>query len=291
MLVIIGLGLVGLAVFGSYVAGEGHIWVLYQPTEMILIAGAAIGAFVIGSNRRSLRLLRLAMPGVFRRAPYDKALYMDLMACMFTLLNVTKKEGTRALEGHIDAPEKSAIFAQYPKLLKDKRIMDFMTDYLRLSTTGHMSPIEIESLMDEELETVRHEHQVPVHGLRNSGDSLPAFGIVAAVLGVIKALAAVDQPPAILADLISKAMVGTFMGILLAYGVVFPLAEAMERRGNESIKTLECIKVTLLAYLNGYPPQVAVEFGRKVLFEVVRPSFTELDEHVRAASHAARKKG
>ncbi|TAM87478.1 MAG: flagellar motor stator protein MotA [Candidimonas sp.] len=281
MLVLIGLVVVVVAVFGSYVAGDGHVWVLWQPMEILLIAGAAVGSFVVGNNRSSLRLLRKNLPGIFRRTPYNKTLYMDLMACMYSLLTVAKKEGVRAIEKHIEDTASSSIFTQYPEILSDKILIDFLVDYLRLMVSGYMSPYEIETLMDEELETVRYETQVPVHALRTTADSLPAFGIVAAVMGVIKALAAVDQPPAVLADLISKAMVGTFAGILLAYGVGFPFAEAMDRRGSESVKTLECIKVTLLAYLNGYPPQIAVEFGRKVLFDVVRPSFLELEEHVR----------
>src|SRR5690606_18575944 len=152
--------------------------------------------------------------------------------------------------------------------------------------SGNMSAFEIETLMDEEIETFRHEMDVPATALRNVADGLPAFGIVAAVLGVVKALASIDQPPAILGDLISKAMVGTFLGILMAYGFVYPVADAIERRNNESVKTLECIKVTLLAYMHGYLPAVAVEFGRKVLFSSVRPSFAELDEQVQLSKSA-----
>jgi chemotaxis protein MotA len=152
-----------------------------------------------------------------------------------------------------------------------------------------MSAFEIETLMDEEIETFRHEREVPVHALQNVADAMPAFGIVAAVMGVIKALAAVDQPPAVLGELIAHAMVGTFLGILLAYGFVGPFASRVERCVAETVKVFECVKVTLLASMNGYPPQLAVEFGRKVLFAAVRPSFTELEEHVRQTKAAGGK--
>src|SRR5690606_28591697 len=161
-------------------------------------------------------------------------------------------------------------------------------DYMRLSISGNMSSFEIETLMDQEIEAFSAERSGPANALHVVADALPAFGIVAAVLGVIKALAAVDQPPAILADLISKAMVGTFLGILLAYGFVGPLAASLERHTYASIKVFECSKVTLLASMNGYPPPRAVEFGRRVLFASVRPSFLELEEHVRQARSAAR---
>jgi len=282
--VLLGLGyLIAFAcVFGAYVGMGGHLGALYQPLELVLIGGAAVGAFVAGNNKRSLKLIGAELPKVLRRMPYDKELYLDVMACLYSLLNKAKREGPMKLEADIENPSQSAIFQKYPKVMADQKLMDFIIDYLRLMISGNMSPVEIESLIDEELETVRHETKVPVKSLRAVGDALPAFGIVAAVLGVIKALAAVDQEAFILADLISKAMVGTFLGILFAYALVFPMAETMERRASESIKALECIKVTLLAYMNGYPPPIAVEFGRKVLFSVVRPSFTELESQVRA---------
>jgi len=287
--VLLGLGyLIALVcVFGAYVGMGGHLGALYQPLELVLIGGAAIGAFIAGNNKRSFQIIINDLRKVLRRTPYDKSLYMEVMACLYTLLNKAKREGMMKLEADIEYPDKSPIFQKYPAVLNDKKLMDFVVDYLRLMISGNMSSIEIESLMDEELETFRHEAKVPVTAMRAVGDAMPAFGIVAAVLGVIKALAAVDQDAYILADLISKAMVGTFLGILCAYAMVFPLAQTMERRANEAVKAQECIKVTLLAYLNGYPPQIAVEFGRKVLFSIVRPSFLELESHVRATKSGA----
>lgn len=283
MLIVIGYLVVIASVVGSFVALGGHLGALYQPFEFTLIAGAAAGAFLAGSSRKSLTLVKSAVPNALRGAQYGKDVYMELMSLMYVILNKARREGLMAIESHIEDPASSPIFTECPRIMKDQKLMEFITDYLRIMISGNMSSFEIETLMDEEIETFRHERQVPVQALQNVADAMPAFGIVAAVLGVIKALAAVDQPPAVLGDLISKAMVGTFLGILLAYGFVSPLASRVDRQTSEAVKILECIKTTLLASMNGYPPQLAVEFGRKVLFSGVRPSFAELEEHVRQA--------
>ncbi|WP_459618365.1 flagellar motor stator protein MotA [Bordetella sp. 2513F-2] len=287
MLILIGYAIVCVAVVGSFVLLGGHLGALYQPFEFTLIVGAAFGAFLAGNSRKSLGLVGQALPQALKSAPYSKVLYMELMALLYVLLNKARREGLMAIESHIEDPASSPLFAEYPRIMADPKLMEFITDYLRIMISGNMSSFEIETLMDEEIETYRHEREVPAHALQQVADALPAFGIVAAVLGVIKALASVDQPPAVLGDLISKAMVGTFLGILLAYGFVAPLASRVERRTAESVKVLECIKVTLLASMNGYPPQLAVEFGRKVLFSAVRPTFGELEEHVRQAKSAS----
>lgn len=281
MFILLGYLAVGAAVFVSYTSMGGHLGALYQPFEFVLIAGCAIGAYVGGSNGASIRLLFKAVPKALRRNPYGKSLYMELLALLYTLLNKARRDGLMSIESDIEEPAASAIFAQFPRVHKDARLMEFLTDYLRIMISGNMNSFEIETLMDQEIEALHNEQNTPINAVRAVADGLPAFGIVAAVLGVVKALAAVDQPPAVLADLISKAMVGTFLGILLSYGFVSPFASAVERQSVAAIKVLECIKVTLLASMNGYPPPLAVEFGRKVLFTSVRPSFVELEEHVR----------
>lgn len=282
MLIVLGYFFAIVSVVGAYALMGGSLNALFQPLELLLIGGAAVGAFIAANNGRSLLLIAADLPKIFKRSPHDKDAYMNIMSCMYLLLHKAKREGAMSIENDIENPQQSPIFQKYPTVTSDPRVLDFIVDYCRLMISGNMSPLEIETLMDEEIETFRHESRVPIKSFRSLGDALPAFGIVAAVLGVIKALAAVDQPPAILADLISKAMVGTFLGIFLAYAIFFPLADTMERRANEASKSLECIKVTILAYMNGYPPQLAVEFGRKVLFSVVRPSFVELESSVRA---------
>lgn len=290
MLIILGYLVVLGSVFGSYVAMGGQLGALYQPFEFVLIGGAALGAYIAANSGKSAKLLLAALPSVMRNSPYSKDLYMELMALLYVLLNKARRDGLMSIESDIEDPVSSPIFAEYPRVLADPKLMEFITDYLRIMISGNMSSFEIETLMDQEIETAQHESNVPAHAMHTVADALPAFGIVAAVLGVIKALASVDQPPAILADLISKAMVGTFLGILLAYGFVSPLAAALEKRTTSSVKVLECIKVTLLASMNGYPPPLAVEFGRKVLYASVRPSFAELEEHVRQARAPGAKK-
>ncbi len=289
MLILLGFVVVFVSVFGSFVALGGHMGALYQPFEFVLIAGSALGAYLASNSGKSIKMLFAAFPLIIKKNPYSKDLYMELMALLYVLLNKARRDGLMSIESDIEEPAASPIFAEYPQVLRDPGLMEFITDYLRLMISGNMSSYEIEALMDQEIEAHHHERDVPAHALRAVADALPAFGIVAAVLGVIKALASVDQPPAILADLISKAMVGTFLGILLAYGFVAPLAASVERRSLASTKVLECIKVTLLASMNGYPPQLAVEFGRKVLYSYVRPSFMELEEHVRQARASGKK--
>ncbi|NYT86649.1 flagellar motor stator protein MotA [Pollutimonas harenae] len=289
MFIVLGFLIVFVSVFGSFVMLGGHLGALYQPFEFVLIAGAAVGAYIASSSGKSVKLLFSSLPIAFRKSPYSKELYMELMALLYVLLNKARRDGLMAIEKDIEEPESSPVFAEYPRILRDENLMEFITDYMRLMISGNMSSFEIETLMDQEIETHFQERSVPSNALRAVADALPAFGIVAAVLGVIKALASVDQPPAILADLISKAMVGTFLGVLLAYGFVSPFASSIERRSVASMKVLECIKVTLLASMNGYPPQLAVEFGRKVLYSYARPSFMELESHVRQTRSASKK--
>lgn len=282
MLIVLGFLVVLFSVFGGYVMLGGYMGALFQPLELLIIGGAALGSFLAANTLKSLRATLRVVPQLFRTSKYNKSTYLEVMSLLYTLLLKARREGMMTLESHIEDPAASPIFANYPKLLKDKNVMTFITDYLRLMVSGNMSAHEIETLMDEEIETYRHELEVPATALRAVADALPAFGIVAAVLGVVKALAAIDQPPAVLGGLISAAMVGTFLGIFLAYGFVGPLASRTDRLNAETIKMLECIKITLLANLNGYPPPLAVEFGRKVLYSPERPTFAELDEHVRS---------
>lgn len=289
MFIILGYLIVFFSVFGSFIALGGSLGALYQPFELLLIGGAAAGAYLAASNGRSISLLFKAIVTALKSSPYNKALYMELLSLLYALLNKARRDGMMAIEADIEDPQQSAIFTAYPTILRDHLLVEFICDYMRIMISGNMSAFEIESLMDQEIDSFHQEKSIPANALHTVADALPAFGIVAAVLGVIKALASVDQPPAILADLISKAMVGTFLGILLAYGFVAPLAQVMDSRNDAAVKVLECIKVTLLANLNGYPPPLAVEFGRKVLFTAERPSFIELEEHVRESRASANK--
>lgn len=282
MLVILGYLVVLGSVFGGYALMGGHFGVLFQPLEVLIIGGAAVGAFIAGNDSKTIRATMKELPRLLRSShKHDKALFMELLALLYVLLSKGRKDGMMALEPDVDDPQNSPIFAPYPVILHDARVLEFLTDYLRLIVSGNTDAFEIGELMEHELETYKHEGEIPAHSLTRVGDALPALGIVAAVLGVVHALASADLPPAEMGQLIAHAMVGTFLGILLAYGFVSPLATLVEHKVVESLKVYQCIKVTLMASLNGYAPQLAVEFGRKILFSTDRPTFTELDGHVR----------
>ncbi|MBS0497844.1 MAG: flagellar motor stator protein MotA [Gammaproteobacteria bacterium] len=281
MLVLVGYLIIIISVFGGFALAGGHLASLWQPVELLMIGGAAVGAFVVGNSNKALKATMKALPTVFKGSKYTKALYMDLMTLLYEVLSKIRKEGLMSIEGDVDDPANSPIFTKYPDILADHHITEFITDYLRLMVGGNLNSLEIESLMDSELETHHQEGEVPIHVVAKLGDGLPAFGIVAAVMGVVHTMESVHLPPAELGILIAAALVGTFLGILLAYGFVGPLANKLEHNLHESSKMFECIKITLLANLNGYSPVLAVEFGRKVLFTTERPSFLELEEHVK----------
>ncbi len=281
MLVILGYLIVLGAVFGGFALAGGHLAALFQPVELLMIGGAAAGAFFVGNNGKAVKATLKALPTTLKGSKYTKALYMELMTLLFELLSKVRKEGLMSIEGDIDAPEESPIFSKYPGILHDHHVIEFMTDYLRLMVSGNMDAFQIENLMDNEIQTHHAEGEIPVHAIAKLGDAMPAFGIVAAVMGVVHTMESVGLPPAELGILIAHALVGTFLGILLSYGFVGPLSSVLEQKLHESSKMLECVKVTLLASLNGYAPALAVEFGRKVLFSTERPSFSELEEHIK----------
>ena len=281
MLVIIGYIVVCAGVFGGYAANGGHLGVLFQPLELVMIGGGALGAFFVGNNGKALKATLKALPTLLQGSRFTKELYMELMSLLFDVLSKVRKEGLMSIEGDIDKPEDSPLFSKYPGVLADHHIVEFMTDYLRLMVSGNMDAFQIENLMDNEIETHHHEGAVPGHCIAALGDGLPAFGIVAAVMGVVHTMESVGIPPAELGILIAHALVGTFLGILLAYGFVGPLASLLGQKLEESTKMFQCVKVTLLASLNGYAPALAVEFGRKVLYSTERPTFAELEDHIK----------
>ena len=281
MLVIVGYLIVLGSVFGGFAMAGGHLAALLQPIELLMIGGAATGAFFVGNTGKAIKATFKTLPSVFKGSRYSKAVYMDLMALLYDILAKVRKEGLMTIESDVENPTQSPLFARYPRLLADHHVLEFITDYLRLMTGGNLNAFEIENLMDNEIGTHHQEGELPIHSIAKLGDAMPAFGIVAAVMGVVHTMASVGLPPSELGLLIANALVGTFLGILLAYGFVGPLASSLEQKLGESSKMLECIKVTLLASLNGYSPALAVEFGRKVLYSTERPSFLELEQHVK----------
>ena len=289
MLIPLGFIIVTLSVFGGFSMAGGHLGPLYQPTEILMIVGAAVGSFVAANNGKAIKATLRTASSLKRTKKYDKEIYMQLMSLQYNLLSKMRREGVLGVEKDIENPTESALFSEYPRIANDPMIMGFITDYLRLMISGSVDPMELDELMSHEIEAFEHEAHIPADALAKVGDGLPAFGIVAAVLGVVKALASADAGAEEMGLMIAHALVGTFLGILLAYGFVNPVASRIDRQVAEAVKMLQCIRVTLLANLNGYAPQLAVEFGRKALHTAERPSFTELEEHVRAARPAGAK--
>jgi chemotaxis protein MotA len=283
MFVIIGYIITFGCVFGVFVAHGGNIKVLLEalPFEMITIGGAALGSFIVTNQTKVLKSTMAVLPQVLKGNKHTKARYMQLMAMLYDILQKARKEGLMAIEKDVDAPHESEIFKKYPTVGSDHHVIEFMTDYLRMMVSGNLNSHEIEALMDSEIETHHQEAHAPVAALTRLAGALPAFGIVAAVLGVVNTMGSVGQPPAVLGGMIASALVGTFLGILLAYGAVEPLAGLLEQKAEDAAKELQCIKSTLLASMQCYNPATAIEFGRKVLFSNVRPSFTELEGHVK----------
>lgn len=281
MLVIVGYVVVTASIFGGFALAGGHLGALFQPVELLMIGGGAGGAFFVGNNMKSIKATLKDLPKVLKGSKYNKESYMELMALLYEFLGKVRKEGLMSIEADVERPEESPIFAKYPKILADHHVVEFMTDYLRIMVSGNLNAMEIENLMDVEIETHHHEAMISSHAIAKLGDGMPAFGIVAAVMGVVHTMESVGVPPAELGMLIAHALVGTFLGILLAYGFVGPLAALLEQKAEEGTKMFQTIKVTLLANLNGYAPAMAVEFGRKVLNSAERPGFLELEEHVK----------
>ena len=281
MLVLIGYVVVAASVFGGFALAGGHMGALLQPIELLMIGGAATGSFFVGNSSKTIKAVLKALPSCLKGNKYSKDNYMELMALLYELLGKVRKEGLMSIENDVENPHESPVFAKYPKVLEDHHVVEFMTDYLRIMVSGNLNAMEIESLMDVEIETHHHEAIVPAHVIVELGQAMPAFGIVAAVMGVVHTMESVGIPPAELGILIAHALVGTFLGILLAYGFVGPLGTLLTQKAEESTKMLQTIKVTLLANLNGYAPAMAVEFGRKALYSTERPGFVELEQHVK----------
>ena len=283
MFAIIGYVIAFGCVFGVYILHGGNVDVLAKalPFEMATIGGSALGAFLVSNPPKVLKATIAAVAAAFKGGKQNKARFMDLLALLYDILQKARKEGLMSIEGDVEEPQNSPMFQKYPALLADHHLVDFMTDYLRMMVSGNLNSHEIESLMDNEIDAHHQEAHRPVVALQRLAGALPAFGIVAAVLGVVNTMGSVGQPPAVLGGMVGSALVGTFLGILLAYAFVEPLGGLMEQKADDAAKELLCIKCTLLASMQGYNPATAIEFGRKVLFSTERPSFLELEEYVR----------
>ena len=278
MVRILGFILVPLCVIGGYMAMGGKLGVLWQPFEVVIIVGAAIGAYMIANPVDLIKHSLHDMKDIFKGQPYQKEDYLEMLSLLYTVFKLARTKGFLALEAHIEAPEDSEIFKAFPKFAENHHAVTFLCDYLRIISLGCENPHEMEALMDEEIDTMIEEKGHSSHAVQTMADGMPALGIVAAVLGVIKTMGSITEPPEVLGKLIGGALVGTFLGVWISYGFVAPMANAISARGEADVKYYKCMKVGILAFLQGVAPQVAVEFARKILTHDVLPTFQEVEE-------------
>ena len=282
MFVIIGWVVVTACVIGGYMAMGGKLGPLWQPFELVIIGGAGVGAYIVANPKFVLGKSGYAFKAALRGPKYNKEDYLELLSVMYAIFRLAKTKGMLALEQHIERPEESNLFQAFPKFSGDHHALEFLCDYLRMMTLGTDNPHELADLLDEELET-HHAEDAQIQGAyQTMGDGFPALGIVAAVLGIIKTMGSITEPPEVLGKLIGGALVGTFLGILLSYGYVAPLAVNMGNVFAADSKYMGCIKTGLLAHVSGYAPAVSIEFARKTLMSKDRPSFFEVEEAVAA---------
>ena len=281
MNLIVGLLVVMGCVLGGFAVHGGEIMALWQPSEVVIIGGAAIGAFLIANPFSVSKRAVSGIGKLLKGPPFKKSHYQQLFAVMYDLLSVARKEGMMGLERVIEDPAKSEIFAKRPLIGKDRHVTEFIQDYLRLIISGDMDQHQLEALMDLEIETHHHDTGEPASALSRMSDAMPGFGIVAAVLGIVNTMSALGGPPEEIGKKVAAALVGTFLGILLAYGFLGPMSNAMERMARDETQFYTTIKTCILGFLQGHPPQVAIEFGRKSTPGDLRPSFKDLEAQLR----------
>jgi chemotaxis protein MotA len=289
MFQIIGIVLLFAMVFGSYLISGGNMAVIIEaaPHELMAIGGAGVAAFLISNSMTTIKATGGGLSKVFSGAKWKPSDYRDLLSLLFQLTKTMKSKGVIALESHIEKPAESAIFSRYPKLMKDHFAIDFICDTLRMMTMNLEDPHQVEQAMEHLLEKHHHEALKPAHALQNMADALPALGIVAAVLGVIKTMGAITEPPEVLGSMIGGALVGTFLGVFLAYGLVGPMAARMKDVIDEEASFYKIIQATLVAHLHGNAAQISVEIGRGEVPSLAQPSFTELEEALNTAPSEA----
>ncbi|MEA1650563.1 flagellar motor stator protein MotA [Nitrospirillum sp. BR 11164] len=286
MFAMIGLAAVFLCVFGAYAVGGGKIAVILDalPGEVVTIGGAAVCAFLTANSTDVIRHSTAAVKRVFKGARYSKREYMDLLALLYRILRSIKTKGVLSIEQHIEKPFESSLFNAHPLVLRDVATVEFITDYMRMFSTGVDSPLELDALMEREIEKARHEDLHPAHAFSIMADGMPALGIVAAVLGVIKTMGSITEPPEVLGGLIGHALVGTFMGIFLAYCIVAPVATRLRGIAEEENRFRHVVRAAITAHLAGYAPQVSIEAARKEIPTEHMPKFYELEEALAAVA-------
>lgn len=280
MFQIIGVVLVFACVFGSYVAMGGKLSVLWVPGEYVIILGTAFSAFMIANPKRVFIAGLKGFGTVFKGAKYKKNDYLELLSMQYQVFKLMKQKGALALEQHVENAHDSTLFQAFPRFHHDHHSLEFFTDYLRLMTLGTDNPHEVEGLMEAELEKHHHEEHAVSHGLQIMAESFPGIGIVAAVLGIIKTMGYISEPPEVLGGMIAAALVGTFLGIFLCYGIFGPLAGNLKAIQDEEHCYFTCMKAGLIAHLQGYAPAVSTEFARKGIPHHLRPTFVEVEDAV-----------
>ena len=282
MLIIIGAIVVTVSVLWGYVMAHGQLIALWQPFELVIIGGAALGAYISANPMPIHKAVLRNMIAVLKGSKYKQQQYLELLWTIHELLQTARRDGLLALENHTEEPQSSDIFNRAPFIQNDHGVVEFLCDYLRLMMDGGLNPFQLQELMELELDTHHLESELPHSAVNKVADALPGFGIVAAVLGIVITMASLgDGDTEAIGAHVAAALVGTFLGILLAYGFVAPIAGAMEHAARDESKFLECAKVCLIASAQGYTPKIAVEFGRKVIFHKDRPSFDALDNRLR----------
>jgi chemotaxis protein MotA len=287
--ILIGLVVTLGCVLGGFMAMGGHIEVLIQPWEVVIICGAALGSFLVANPMKVVKDTGKACMEAFKQAVPKERDYLEVLGVLHSLMRELKSKSRSEVEAHIDNPEESAIFQAFPTVLKNHDLTHFICDYCRIIIIGNARPHEIEALMDEEIQTIRADKLKAYHALTTVSDGSPAIGIVAAVLGVVKAMGALDQSPEILGGLIGAALVGTFLGIFMSYCVVGPIAAKIKVVREKKNRLYIIVKQTLLAYMNGSLPQVAIEFGRKTISAYERPSIDAVEQSTMNSGTAEKK--
>ena len=287
MIIVIGFIVTMGCLFGGFMAMGGHVGVIWQPWEFVIIGGSSIGIFLIANPMKVVKDSGKAILEAFKDATPKPRDYLDILGLLYALMRELRDKPRSEMEEHVDDPENSEIFQKFENVLKNKDLTNFICDYCRLIIMGSAQPHEIEALMDVEIKTTLHDKLKCQHGLQNMADGLPALGIVAAVLGVIKAMGALDQGPELLGKLIGAALVGTFAGIFMSYGMVGPIASKVKIVREKQVRPYIIIKQTLLAYMNGASPQVAIEHGRKTISAYERPSIDDTENETIGGGAAA----
>ena len=273
---------------GGFVLEGGHVLALWHPTEVLIIVGAALGAFMTSNPPKVSKAAFTGAIGFVKGPRYKRDDYVQLLKCLYDVLVKIRKEGLMSIEGSLEAPDGGALFQNYPKIVADHHLMDFIRDCLRLMVGGSLDPHELESLLEQELETHHEEAHRPASAVQKVADALPGFGIVAAVLGIVNTMAELEgADTATIGHKVGAALVGTFLGILVSYGFVGPIAAAMEHHANEESKAFEVVKMALVATVRGYVPAVAIEFSRKLLASDLRPTFGDLEAELKGKAKVA----